>query len=110
MKKLSSHTKALEKIALNPQAFGISSVRGVQREVELKYGSDREAEPDIVFHCEKGILCIVEYKGRRHKGSEDKANIQLQKAVEWYVKCTPYKRENIRTIIITGDDETFKNL
>lgn len=114
-KKTNAHTKAIQIISNNPSNFGVGNeedciIKG--HSLESRLLNERGIEicsPDLVFHCSRNNLVIVEYKGDgKDPQYQEKAQHQIGVNSAWFGKYTPYNPENIHTKIIYGTDSRYK--
>tara|TARA_Y100000310_G_scaffold103202_1_gene101448 strand:+ start:479 stop:811 length:333 start_codon:yes stop_codon:yes gene_type:complete len=105
------HRKALEKIAANPEQFGLKNegIKQIRIEEKLFFEENILIEPDIVFEYHNGEIHIVEYKdnGQHYK----KARQQLVRSAAWIGR---YRKDislrDIYTHIILGSNPGFKEI
>lgn len=109
-RQITSHRRALEIIAANPEKFGVEHVVSSSIEQTLSHnGKGTVAQPDVVFETSRKEIVIIEYKGSDEH--EEKAAKQLQNAVWWYGAYRPeISPSNIKTLIITGTDPKYRDL
>jgi hypothetical protein len=109
-REITIHRKALERIACSPSKVGIKDdIVGVWIEGKLydirKGKRVLIAEPDVTFYTVRGGIIIVEYKNNGN--GVEKAREQLETARVWYAKYTPTPLDQVRTMIIHGDEYPF---
>ena len=107
-----AHRRALERIAQNPEKFGLYRVVSISIEPNLFHnGRGLIAQPDLMIESSKKEMHIIEYKSNGDKRLVERANRQLGNAVWWLGRYRPdILPENIHARIISGDDPEYRGL
>ena len=78
------HSRALEIIAIQPEAFGFENTSDIALEITLPENGRAITETDIKLVMANGDLYLVEFKLSSANKYKRRARQQLEKARGWY--------------------------